>query len=337
MRMPDSAVLLKTECGVNWDGTSATFKIKSNATGKNVSKATVTKDVETADGFSVDLMVPDEGRIMDVYRKLTIPSPGYTYSGQLNNTIEAYVPNSVETNGVFVTEVYANDIDRSATYGTTSDLMECIEVVNTTDHDVDLNKDYQAYYVVREGLRKILELHKHDTSETNNIGSTCGCVVPAGRTAILWCYRRASLTDYTSFPSLKKFREAHNIDSSVPVYIFSNQNSLSNTNRGIEIYKNETDGNKNLISSYYYLGDGSDFDNGTSVHLQPNPEWHKMFVNEAKAKTTLGTAKEAQKEYRDDGKGISITLDEKLPPYIQQGEDLRVEFRYRQECNNSCK
>ena len=33
MRVPDSALLLKTECGVNWDGTSATFKIKSNSTG----------------------------------------------------------------------------------------------------------------------------------------------------------------------------------------------------------------------------------------------------------------------------------------------------------------
>ncbi len=337
MRVPDSALLLKTECGVNWDGSSATFKIKSNSTGKNVSKATVTKGVEIDDGLSVDLMVPDEGRIMDVYRKLTIPSPGYTYSGQLNNTIPAYVPNSVETDGVFISEIYANDIDRSATYGTTSDLMECIEVVNTNPYDIDLNNDYQVYYVVKEGQRKILELHHHDTDYDNNIGSKSDCIVPAGGTAILWCYRRTLLTDYTSFPSLKKFRTALNIDSSVPVYIFPNQNSLSNTNRTFEVYKNNSDGTKTLTSSYSYLGDGTDIDDGKSVHLQPNPEWPKMFIQDACTDTSLGTVKAVQTEYRDDGKGVSVTLDKSLSPYLLQGKELRVSFKYKQEGNNSCK
>ena len=84
------------------------------------------------------------------------PSPGYVYSGQLNGLVKAKVPDSQIANGVFITEVRPNDINRSSVYGISDDLMECVEVVNTTDHDVDLNNEYQLDMKLKRAAEKFL-------------------------------------------------------------------------------------------------------------------------------------------------------------------------------------
>ena len=61
--------------------------------------------------------------------------------------------------------------------------MECVEVVNTTDHDVDLNNEYQFGYEVKEGSRKILDVSRYDENTESGIGSSDNCVIPAGKTA----------------------------------------------------------------------------------------------------------------------------------------------------------
>ena len=161
MRIPDDAVVLKVTSGVNWGATS-TFSLKTKAGNNVVSTFTATDKVNTMDGFSVELSIPDIGNEMEVYRDMCEPSPGYVYSGQLNGLVKAKVPDSQIANGVFITEVRPNDINRSSVYGISDDLMECVEVVNTTDHDVDLNNEYQFGYEVKEGSRKILDVSRYD-------------------------------------------------------------------------------------------------------------------------------------------------------------------------------
>ena len=148
MRIPDDAVVLKVTSGVNW-GVTSTFSLKTKAGNNVVSTFTATDKVNTMDGFSVELSIPDIGNEMEVYRDMCEPSPGYVYSGQLNGLVKAKVPDSQIANGVFITEVRPNDINRSSVYGISDDLMECVEVVNTTDHDVDLNNEYQFGYEVK--------------------------------------------------------------------------------------------------------------------------------------------------------------------------------------------
>lgn len=340
MRVPDSTVILKTVTGENWDDDSVTFKIKSTSKNKVISKFNAVKLAtdgtgNTDNGFSVNLLLPDYDNLMEVYRKLAIPSPGYIYSGQLNGLMEPTPYTNRQTSTLLVTEIYADDINRSADYGTGSDLMECIEVYNTSDQAIDLNSDYQVVYATKEGNRKVLELHQHDTSYKYNVGSTSGCIVPAGGTAVLWCHRKSTLFDssgnaeYTSFPSLKKFRAAHNIASDVPVYIFTNQASMANANRAIEIYKNESNGTKTLTSSYCYLGGGEDLNDGLSVQLQPVTDWKEMYILNANVTATPGTVdSKNQGRYHDDGSMMTVTLDEELPEYITQGEELRLDFAF---------
>lgn len=200
MRVPDSATVLKVTCGVNWKVTS-TFTLKTKADGRTISTFTAKDKVDTADGFSVELKIPDIGSEMEVYQAMNEPSAGYIYSGQLNGLVTTKVPDTDYAEGVYITEIRPNDVNRSAIYGSASDLMECLEIVNTTDHDVDLNKDYKLMYMVKEGSRKILTLYHYDETTDSHIGSSEGCVIPAGKTAVMWCYRKDTLNDYTTYPT----------------------------------------------------------------------------------------------------------------------------------------
>ena len=178
MRIPDDAVVLKVTSEVNW-GVTSTFSLRTKSDQNVISTFTATDKVDTMDGFSVELAIPDIGNEMQVYREMCEPSPGYIYSGQLNGLVKAKVPDSQIADGVFITEVRPNDVNRKSTYGIADDLMECVEIVNTTDHDVDLNNEYQFGYEVKEGSRKILELNHYDDNAENGIGSSDSCIIPA--------------------------------------------------------------------------------------------------------------------------------------------------------------
>lgn len=154
--------------------------------------------------------------------------------------------------GMFNEDLYIidNDSDRSGTYGTTTDVMECLEVVNTTDHEVDLNNEYQLVYFIKEGQRKVIELCHYDEASESHVGSSENCVIPAGGTAVIWSYKQSYISDYTVFPTEQDLRTTYGIGDNVPVYIFTNQNGVGNTNRGFGIYKLNEDGSKEAISTY---------------------------------------------------------------------------------------
>lgn len=335
MRIPDDAVVLKvTSDHLNW-GITSTFSIKRVSDGETVSAFTATKAVNTDDGLAVELKIPNMGSEMEVYRNLTTCSAGTVYFGQLNGLVDTNVPDEAYAKGVYITEINANDVERSDKYGTASDVMECIEVVNTTDHDIDLNSDYSVYYTIKEASRKHLTLYHYDSAAEGNVGSSEGCIIPAGGTAVLWCYRAASLTDYTSFPTEEDFRETYGISDDVNVYIFTNQNGLNNTVRTFEIFQNNPDGGKTLVSSYSYQGGGVDLKDNKSVHLSVNPEGPEMLIYTANGSYGMGYVSYNQYKYiQDDGSKMGLTLNtsynEVVPASVDQGNDYRVYWTYTQ-------
>ena len=327
MRIPDDAVVLKVTSEVNW-GVTSTFSLRTKSDQNVISTFTATDKVDTMDGFSVELAIPDIGNEMQVYREMCEPSPGYIYSGQLNGLVKAKVPDSQISDGVFITEVRPNDVNRKSTYGIADDLMECVEIVNTTDHDVDLNNEYQFGYEVKEGSRKILELNHYDDNAENGIGSSDSCIIPAGKTAVIWFYRVKFLKGYTSFTTEKEFRDAYKISDDVPVYLVTGQNGMNNTNRAVELYKKNSDGTKKLVSYYAYVGN-SDCKDNKSAELMVNPEGPEMILKTANAATSMGSVSEAQYTYvKDDGSALGLALDDVVPSSIMQGDELRVNFRY---------
>lgn len=327
MRIPDDAVVLKVTSEVNW-GVTSTFSLRTKSDQNVISTFTATDNVDTMDGFSVELAIPDIGNEMQVYREMCEPSPGYIYSGQLNGLVKAKVPDSQIADGVFITEVRPNDVNRKSTYGIADDLMECVEIVNTTDHDVDLNNEYQFGYEVKEGSRKILELNHYDDNAENGIGSSDSCIIPAGKTAVIWFYRVKFLKGYTSFTTEKEFRDAYKISDDVPVYLVTGQNGMNNTNRAVELYKKNSDGTKKLVSYYAYVGN-SDCKDNKSAELMVNPEGPEMILKTANAATSMGSVSEAQYTYvKDDGSALGLALDDVVPSSIMQGDELRVNFRY---------
>ena len=327
MRIPDDAVVLKVTSEVNW-GVTSTFSLRTKSDQNVISTFTATDKVDTMDGFSVELAIPDIGNEMQVYREMCEPSPGYIYSGQLNGLVKAKVPDSQIADGVFITEVRPNDVNRKSTYGIADDLMECVEIVNTTDHDVDLNNEYQFGYEVKEGSRKILELNHYDDNAENGIGSSDSCIIPAGKTAVIWFYRVKFLKGYTSFTTEKEFRDAYKISDDVPVYLVTGQNGMNNTNRAVELYKKNSDGTKKLVSYYAYVGN-SDCKDNKSAELMVNPEGPEMILKTANAATSMGSVPEAQYTYvKDDGSALGLALDDVVPSSIMQGDELRVNFRY---------
>ena len=330
MHVPDNAQVLKI-VGNGDLGSNTVYSIKNRQSGKTMCSFTTENNTNVADGLSVELKLPREGSAMEIYRSKTLPSAGYVYATQVRYLYTAQ-PIEGFNNGkrVYITEIRANDTDRSGTYGSDADLMECIEVYNGTDAAIDLNNDYKLVYVTKDGYRKILPLYKYGTSANNYVGSSTGCTIPAGGTAVLWCFRRALDTGWTSFPTLTEFRNAHGISSSIPVYIFTNQNSLTNQGRGIELFKADGSGLGEQVSSYFYNGT-TDLSDNKSVHLALNPEGPEMLIQSANTASTMGTVASAQKTYTVDyGDAVTTHLADgySIPEYVMQGDPLRVNFYY---------
>lgn len=340
LRIPDSALVLKADCGaVNWAADKSTFTIKRKTDGAVVSTFTVEDAVDTQDGFAVELKIPNMGPEMEVYRAMTMPSAGYVYSGQLNGLVAAKTPDGESAKGVYLSEIRPQDGDRSGVYGKNSagksdDLMECFELVNTTGQEVDLNTEYQIQYVVKEDYRKILTVYKWAADKEPKEFSAEKCTVPAGGKAVIWVYRKEYLSGYTRFPTEPEFREVYKIPADVPVYVCTRQNGMNNTTRAVEIYKLGQNNAKELVSSYTYLGGGADCKPDRSVELKVNPEGPEMLIHAANVVTNMGSVKPEQTAYvKDDGSALTISLKEgeKVPEYVEQGKELRVNFTFTVE------
>ena len=332
LRIPDNALLVKSSHGGGWDNV-ATFTIKVKATGATFCTFTPTADVHVKDGLSCELQMPfwKSQITMDVYQAMNLPSPGYVYHDQVRGYIKSIVPDDY-SGRVAITEVRPNDVNRKSSYGTDSDYMECLELTNTTGKTITLNSQYKLYYSYQESKRKLLTVYQYSSSATNHVGSSSGCTIPAGGTAVIWVYRYAKLnTSSTSFPSLTAFRNAYGISSGTPGYIVTSPDSLNNTMRGLEVFNVDVSGNPDeKVSSIFYYGD-QDVPDNTSAIYKVRHDGPGMALYAGAATTTMGTVEAAQTEFiKDTGLGIELRLHDgvTVPEYIMQGEDLRINFYY---------
>ena len=303
---------------------------------------TTTDDV-TADGLSVHLSIPETGSTMNVWQSKKLTSAGKAYNAQLGDQAKAVTP-AGQPDGLYITEIRPNDSDRSAVYGSGgNDLMECLELTNTTDQAIDLNQEYELNYRVNEGSTKALPLHQYveHEDEVQRVGGTEGCTVPANSTVVLWCYRAGHGLDkgtgYETFPTMEEFRAAYAIPEEVPVYLFVDQNGLGNNLRGFDLYKKNEDGAKTLVSRYFWDG-ASDLKDNKSVDLKVSPEGPLMEVYRAQCATNMGVVNEAQITFsEDDGAVPELTLS--TDPYDKEalkvlneglpyGENLHIPYTY---------
>ena len=324
LRIPDNTLILKRDGNweAPWDAT-ATFALKTKADGKTISTFTVTNTVDTTDGFSVELKVPAIGSEMQVYRSLAKPSAGTISLGQLRG-LTPVKENETVFEGVYITEVRVNDKNRSNDFNVSAngDLMDCIEIINTTDHDVDLNKEYQLENSGKESYFKKLTLYHYDSTKTTNIGTSKNCIIPAGGTAVIWM----GITSYikAGSPTEADFRAAYGLADEVPVYLATRIGAFPNTKNGVELYKIEEDGSKTLVSNYHWLTATED----TSAVLWVNPFGPEMLIHSDAGTSTIGTVSEKQYTWNDDGSSMTLELYDgtTVPESIMQGEELRVAF-----------
>ena len=329
MNVNPDALVIRADIGSGWDS-SGTFTVKSKLDGRTLCTFDIVNDTHAIDGLSVSLQLPKMfNNVLEVYRSMNLPSPGYINDDQVNGMLQTTTGDNTGM-GVYITEVRPNDVNRKSTYGTDDDYMECWEITNNTGAAIDLNTEFQLAYVVKESYSKPLPVYKYSSTATNHQGSSEGCTVPAGGTAVIWNYRETHLTGYSKFPTEANFRSANSIPSNVPVYIVTNQNGMTNANRGLELYSLNTDGTRNaLVSSFFYHAE--DCVDNTSAILKVNPDGPEMLLHTASGTTAMGALDSTQFEYTfDNGEYIELHLfdGEYVPATIKQGEDLRLRFYY---------
>ena len=310
----DRGFAIKTSSG----DTVCHFRYNSEAT-----------DTHTADGLSVQLQIPDFGTEMLVYQAKKPTTAGKVFAKQLNGQRDTVIP-SEDPSGVFITEIRPNDSNRDAQFGSASnDMMECLELTNTTDRDINLSEEYVLYYRLKETRTVELPLMTiADRNDPNTELITGDCIIPANSTAVIWCFRRSQLEgSYDRFPTEEEFRAAYSLPEDVPVYVFTAQNGLNNTLRGFELYHKDSSGALTLESSYFWDGT-SDVKDNRSVDLRVNPEGPQMEVYRACSTTNMGTVSEAQITYaEDDGSSPELVQLEEVDS-VNQGEFVRIPFSF---------
>ena len=338
----DDVHIAVTDYGKNW-ATAGTFALRAKATGTVFSDYTYsngtidkTDSGDIADGLVLDLAIPDVGTSMTAARKKTFASPGYVYADQRGNGTKPE-----NTSGLYVTEIYPNDGDRSATYGVSDDLMEFVEVTNTTGQDIRFNQDYQFRYLYKnQGTRLAIctyeDAHREALGEVgiDDLYDKDDVVIKAGSSAVFWCYRERNLKDSfqngTAFPDEAAFRAAYGIGDDVDVYCMIGQNGMKNTDRGAAITQ-QKDGRQVMVSYYYYNG-VTDTKDKKSVNLTLSAEGPRMTASAVQQAPTPGGTNGSQFSFpEDDGSKIVLSLREgsTVPESIMQGDELRVRFDYQ--------
>lgn len=193
--IPDNVHIVISQYGEDWANTGY-FGLRARATGTvcadySYVNGTIDKNdgKDIADGLGVDLAIPNVGYSMTASTKKTAATPGYVYSEQRGGNTTA----PAGTEGLYVTEIYPNDGDRSAVYGVSDDLMEFVEVTNTTDHDIDFNADYQFQYIYKTQFTRLTvctveDAHKEALGEVTRAELDAkSAVIPAHSSAVFWC------------------------------------------------------------------------------------------------------------------------------------------------------
>ena len=302
---------------------------------------TLTDDV-SADGLSVSLQIPDFGYEMLTWEKHTIPTPGYVYNGQYNGQ-KVIVPEISAPEGLFITEILPQDsttVTRARFGSEGNQILEFVELTNTTDRDIDLNKEYQLTYGTKINNGNRLRSGGNDrvcviTQPEDPYNDTC--IIPAGKSVVIWIHREESntaflqakygftmamltqrqnaavgvTTVYDTWPTIAEFREIRGIAADIPVFTCRNINGLGNDRNFFALrkivdtdapYSDNVLGYKTeLVSTYmYYTSSKADQSGGRSVALRVSPEGPTMALFQASAVPHPGIVDPAQLIYLAD-------------------------------------
>ena len=300
------------------------FAIKKLATGDIISHYRYVTAVDTSDGLAVHLNIPDSGNEMVACLQNSFGSPGTVYSDQHNRNTTA--PYDLTPEGLYITEIRPNDVNRSATYGTNDDYMECVEVLNTTDVEIDFNNDYAFAYLYKASFL-IQPVTTVSNAISGNTTDTSGVIIPAHGAAIIWCYRGAKLKGYTTFPTEDDFREAYGLSENTPVYAQTGQNGWAKADRGIALLRKNADGSY-TNESYYFWNGVTDLKDNKSVDLKVSADGPKMSIHKACSTTNMGVVADAQYNFfADDGSFPVLELLD-ASASLNQGEFLRIPYSY---------
>ena len=86
--------------------------------------------------------------------------------------------------GLWITEIYQNDVKQEDLFDNSSDHMEFVEVINTSDRSVELGSDYTLWYEYPSGdayVMKELTISAPDGSTAVAPRGDGGAVEPADR------------------------------------------------------------------------------------------------------------------------------------------------------------
>lgn len=300
-----------------------------------------TDDV-TSDGLSVSLQIPDYGYEMVTLEPKSVPTPGYVYSDQYNGQ-KIIAPADSAPKGLIITEILPQDSSSatSTRFGSGSNqILEFIELTNTTDKDIDLNREYQLTYSSKtnNGIRNYSGGNERLVAVTqlaNAYDDTC--IIPAGKSAVIWIHREetntAFLQDkygftmgmltkrenaaagvktvYDTWPTEEEFREIRGIAADVPVFACRNINGLGNDRNSFALHKiadpdaavsyKVTEFATELVSQYSYNTTfKGDTSGGKSVSLRVNAEGPQMGCYQPKATPTPGIVTNEQLTYLKD-------------------------------------
>nr|WP_321398165.1 metallophosphoesterase [uncultured Desulfobacter sp.] len=305
------------------------FALVEKAAGEIVSHYRYTTGVDTSDGLAVQLAIPDSGSEMAACEQNTFGSPG-TVSSEQFDVYSGSAPDDLTPAGLFITEIRPNDTSRGSAYGDSgsNDYMECMEVFNAGDEDIDFNTEYAFAYLYKANFN-IQPVTTYENAVNANTGDTSGVIIPAHGAAVIWCYRAEGLSgSYTSFPTQADFRAAYNIPDNVPVYAQTGQNGWGNTDRGIALLKKEDDG-RMTTASYYFWNGVTDLKDNKSVDLTVDLDGPKMSIYAAQSTTNMGTVAPYQYQFRtDDGTSPALTLLDESQS-IAQGDFLRIPYEFK--------
>ena len=334
----DDVHIVVSQYGKDW-ANAGYFALRAKATGTVCSDYSYTNGTidkndgkDLADGLGVDLAIPNVGYSMTASTKKTAATPGYVYSEQRSGNTSA----PASTEGLYVTEIYPNDGDRSSVYGVSDDLMEFVEVTNTTDQDIDFNADYQFQYIYKTQFTRLTvctveDAHREALGEvTRDELDAKSVVIPAKSSVVFWFYRESYLTGLTrDFPTEEDFRAAYSMPQDAKLYCVLGQNGMKNTDRAVGI-SHEESGRQVLVSSFFYNG-LTDTKDKKSVNLSPSAEGPRMTACALQQAPTPGSVSDAQFNFpADDGSTIELGMwqDSTVPDTITQGDELRVRFSY---------
>lgn len=217
--------------------------------------------------------------------------------------------------GIYLTELYPNDVDRNSTYGCgSSEIFEYVEVYNPSQSPVNFVNNYSVYYEYT-GKEKPLAVADFNGGEV---------IIPAKGCAVFWSYRE-DITYTLKTPAVEDFREEFQIPQDVPVYKLSGQNGMASADRGLRIQTNT-----GTASSHYFFT-GADVSDGTSVELSVPDNGADMGAYRQKTEPNPGVIHNGQLgRFAQVQAAPEWTCDQPVT-MVDEGMNLEVPYSYTGE------